>query len=185
MVRDNLLVIVSGVSGAGKSVIMKRIMNNELISFTTRDRRPREVEGQDYIYITKEKFEELLNNDGLMEWTEYSGQYYGLTRQEYENKLSLEPAFFVADYRGMKQMKKIHSNCLTLFIDVDKENAISHMRERGETESFIQKRIATYEDEFMNACNYDHIITNRENELEETVEAVEDLIMDTVIGQLK
>ena len=168
----NKLFIVSGPSGSGKTTIMRSLMNNEIISFTTRPKRRNEVDGKDYIFITKEQFHKLLNSNGLIEHTEYGGNYYGVTKEEFENKLNKGDAFFIADYNGMKQVKQIYPYCETIFIYVKKEDAERNMRERGDSEEFIQKRLSTYEDEIDNLIYYDHVVVNNYNELEETIEKV-------------
>ena len=77
-----VLLIVSGLSGAGKGTICKRIMEKypdyELsISATTRNPRPGEVDGREYFFITKEEFEERIRNDQLLEYAKYVDNYYG------------------------------------------------------------------------------------------------------------
>lgn len=176
MMQQNKLVLVSGASGSGKTTVMRSIMNNEIVSFTTRPPRKGEVNGIDYIFISQGEFKELLDNNGLIEYTNYGGNYYGVTRQEYESKLNAGDAFFICDVEGMKQMKEIHENCLSIFIYCDRETVENNMRKRGDKEENIQKRLSTYDEEMLNMVYYDQVVTNRENELQETIETVRDII---------
>jgi Guanylate kinase len=173
---QNKLFLVSGASGSGKTTIMRSVMDNELISFTTRQKRQGETEGKDYIFISKEEFDDLYNNNGLIEWTEYSGNYYGLTREELETKLSQGDCFFICDVHGMKQMKRMYDNCISIFIYSEKQDIENRMRLRGDSEENILKRMSTYEDEVFNLVYYDEVVVNYEGQLEETIQKIKDIV---------
>ncbi|MFP5200132.1 MULTISPECIES: hypothetical protein [Bacillus] len=66
--------------------------------------------------MSLEKFEELKEKSKLIEQVEYSGHYYGIDQEEFENKLSIGNAIVIDDYRGMQQIKKVYPNCVTLFL---------------------------------------------------------------------
>lgn len=176
MVEQNKLFLVSGVSGSGKTTIMRAVMDNEIVSFTTRIPREGEVDGFDYIFIDKDEFDLLLSTNGLIEHTQYGGNYYGVTRKEYESKLDCEDTFFICDIEGMRQMKEIHINCVSIFIYCERETVENNMRKRGDKEENIQKRLSTYNEEIENMIYYDHVIVNHQNELEDTIEKVKDII---------
>ena len=77
-----MLVILSGVSGAGKDTIKKELLKRipnavTLPSFTSRDMRPGEVEGDHYHFISKEEFEDMIANNKLLEYAQYVDNYYG------------------------------------------------------------------------------------------------------------
>jgi guanylate kinase len=173
----NKLFVISAPSGSGKTTIMRSIMNNELISFTTREPRKNEINGVDYIFITKEKFTYLLNNNGLMEHTEYYGSnFYGLTQQEFDSKIKIGDCFFIADYTGLKQMKEKYDNIISIFIYCEREECEKNMRLRGDSEENILKRLTTYDIEIANAYKYDHIVTNKFGYLNDTIVKVKDII---------
>lgn len=174
--KKNKLIIISGASGSGKSTIIKSIMSNELISFTTRIPRDGEVNGKDYIFITEDKFNELLHSNGLMEWTQYGENHYGLTREEFETKLSHGDAYFIADVNGLKQMKELYDNIVSVFIYCDKMICERHMKIRGDTEKDIEKRLNTYDEEIMNMRLYDYIVINTDNNLRGSIREVGDII---------
>lgn len=172
----NKLFLVAGASGSGKTTLMRTIMDNELTSFTTRKMRQGELNKVDYIFITLEEFKEMEANNGLMENTEYGGNYYGLSRSEFETKLSKGNAFFICDINGMRQMKEIYDNCISIFIYSEKEDIEERMRLRGDTEETIQKRLSTYEEEILNMVFFDEVIVNRQGEFEETIQKLKDII---------
>ena len=82
--RDKgLLIVISGPSGVGKGTIIKRFIDDPdlklafSVSMTTRNKREGEVEGVNYYYVTREQFEKTIEEGGLLEWTEFVGNYYG------------------------------------------------------------------------------------------------------------
>lgn len=173
---SNCLFLISGGSGSGKTTLARSLMTNELTSFTTRAKRTGEIDGKDYIYISNEEFENLLNSNGLVESTEYGGNKYGLTKAELESKLEKGSAFFICDYNGMKQIKNIYDNCVSVFIECSKTDAERNMRYRGDSEEQIKKRLSTYDDELESMIYYDYIITNTYGNFEEAQENLRDII---------
>jgi Guanylate kinase len=176
MKQNNLLVLVSGCSGSGKTTIMRNVMDNEIISFTTRSPRQGEIDGKDYIFISENQFQQYLINNELIEHTQYGGNFYGLLKSEIDYKLSLGNAFAIVDYNGVKQLKKLYDNVLTIFIYTDKEYAIYNMQNRGDSDEFIRKRMETYDEEITNLLYYDEVVTNYPNELEQAIEDVKNII---------
>ncbi|HKK80484.1 MAG TPA: hypothetical protein VJ933_12690, partial [Phaeodactylibacter sp.] len=82
------LLLFAAPSGAGKTTIVHHLLEkyDELafsVSATTRERRPHEVDGEDYYFLSRERFQELIQKDGFVEWEEvYSGLFYGTLRSE-------------------------------------------------------------------------------------------------------
>ena len=92
MANKGILTVVSGFSGAGKGTLMKRLMSDYdnyalSISMTTRAPREGERDGIEYFFTTKEKFEETIANDGLIEYAQYVGNYYGTPKAYVESQL--------------------------------------------------------------------------------------------------
>ena len=81
-----MIVILSGVSGAGKDTIKRILMGKDgriktLPSYTTRDKRINEVEGENYYYVSKEKFKEMIDNNEFYEYSVHHGNYYGTNKK--------------------------------------------------------------------------------------------------------
>ena len=88
-----LLVVLSGPSGSGKGTVLKRAMqkNEQLelsVSVTTRAPREGEIDGVNYYFLTPEAFQNLLAEDGLLEWAEFCGNFYGTPREKIEQRLN-------------------------------------------------------------------------------------------------
>jgi guanylate kinase len=172
----NTLFAVTAPSGSGKTSIMRSVMENEVISFTTRAMRQGEIDGKDYLFITGLKFNELKTKGELIEETLYDGNYYGLTAEEVGSKLRKGNAFAIVDFNGMKQLKEIYPNTVTIFIKTSKQDAIRNMFARGDSFGNIQKRLKTFEQELTNRIHYDYVVTNVYGKKQETVDIIKSII---------
>ena len=110
------LLVLSGLSAAGKGTIVKEILkrfdNYALsISATTREKRNNEVDGVDYFFVSKEKFEEMIKNGELIEYANYVGNFYGTPRKYVEEKLDSGINIILEiEMQGALQIKKIYSD---------------------------------------------------------------------------
>ncbi|MGE6627855.1 guanylate kinase [Bacillus pumilus] len=172
----NKLIVVSGPSGSGKTSLMRHIMKNEVVSFTTRKPRQGEVDGLDYKFINLKKFEELKEQGKLIEQVEYSGNYYGIDQEEFENKMGIGDAFVIVDYHGMQQIKKFYPNCVTLFLYTHYDKAYKQMIQRGDTLDKVEQRLSTYQQEMENRKEYDYVIKNNQNMFDVTKQIIEKII---------
>ncbi|NOL36783.1 guanylate kinase [Bacillus safensis] len=172
----NKLIVLSGHSGSGKTSLMRQIMKNEVVSFTTRKSRQGEIDGVDYKFISLEKFKELKEKGKLIEQVKYSGNYYGIDQEEFENKISLGNAFVIVDYHGMQQIKKVYPNCATLFLYTPYDQAYNQMIQRGHTYEQVEQRLSTYHEEIGNRKNYDYVIRNNYNRFNYTKGIISQII---------
>lgn len=182
----NKLFLVSGHSGGGKTTVMRSAMDNEIISFTTREKRNGEKHGIDYKYITIEEFDNLKQENKLIESVEYGGNYYGIDSYELNNKLNKGYAFCIVDYHGMLQMKDLYENCCTIFIyNSSSSIAKKQMKSRGDSDDKIASRLKTYKEEMANRKHYDYVIKNNHGQLDKTIEIVKNIIESEVNSCLK
>ncbi|MFP3751627.1 guanylate kinase [Bacillus altitudinis] len=172
----NKLIVLSGHSGSGKTSLMRQIMKNEVVSFTTRKPRQGEIDGVDYKFISLEKFKELKEKGKLIEQVKYSGNYYGIDQEEFENKISLGNAFVIVDYQGMKQIKKLYPNCVTLFLYTPYDQAYKQMIQRGDAFEKVEQRLSTYHQEIGNRKDYDYVIRNNNSMFSLTKEIIENIL---------
>lgn len=174
----NQLFIISGPSGSGKTTIMKQVMENEIVSSTTRPIRlhQQEVDGVDYHFLSKERFEQLIQKQSLAEWNQYAEHYYGITVEEIQTKLLLGNAYAVVEYNGMKKLKTLYPNAVSIFIYSSKEDVILQMKERGESDEVITKRLATYSKEMNTHGYYDYVLQNKNGKFDDIVSIVRHII---------
>lgn len=141
------IIVLVGMSGSGKTTIgeyLKSCGIPELVSHTTRPMRVGEKHGVTYNFVTKEFFDKIEK----IEMTEYAGNFYCLSAMEVEDKLSEnDTVFAITDKHGCDEIKNFcaekHPNIAVamIFVDISLYNAQQRMRERGDSEENIQKRI--------------------------------------------
>lgn len=177
------LFVISGSSGVGKGTVLKEFMQAHpefklSISCTTRSMRSGEVDGVNYFFVTRDEFQEAVNNGDFLEWAEFSGNCYG-TRKSFILK-SLEKGDNVIleiDTQGGLQVKKLMPEAVLIFIAPpsfeELENRLRGRKTEGE--EVIQKRLAQASREREASKQYDHIIVN--DTISETVKQLENIVL--------
>ena len=178
------LIVISAPSGAGKTTITKRILAahpKELmfsVSATTRQMRPAERDAIDYYFLAREKFEELLHSEGLIEHEEIFGNYYGTPVDEIDRARHMgKRLLFDIDVKGgLSIRRKFPNESLLIFIAPPSIEVLEERLTSRKTESpeVIRKRLDRAEMEMEMASQYDHIVVN--DDLELAVAEVERLI---------
>lgn len=183
MNTNNILFCVVGPSGAGKTTTMRSIMENELVSITTREMRDGETEGKDYRFITKEEHSKLCRNGELAENAEYDNNYYGLSKEELFTKLSKGHAFFICTADGMEQVKRVYSNVVSIFLYSDRATCINNMLSRGDSLTKAHSRLATYANEMADRVKCDYVIKNNEGTQDFTKFIVSNIVYSEIAKQ--
>ena len=118
----NIMVILSSPSGAGKTTITKKIQQKYnsfkiSVSHTTREPRPNEVDGVDYHFISKKKFEELIAQKQFYEYANIFGNYYGTLKKTVDELFLKNDIIFDIDWQGTQQLSKFKNlNLVKIFI---------------------------------------------------------------------
>ena len=173
MANKGILTVVSGFSGAGKGTLMKRLMEDYdnyalSISMTTRAPREGERDGIEYFFTTKEKFEETIENDGLIEYAQYVGNYYGTPKAYVESQLEAgKDVILEIEIQGALKVKKQYPDCLLLFVTPPSAKELEkRLVGRGtETQEVIAKRLARAVEESQGIEDYDYIVVNDDLDL--------------------
>ena len=180
-----MLVIVSGVSGAGKDTIKKEIIKRmknviSLPSFTSREPREGEEEGIQYHFITKEQFKEKIKNEEFYEYDLHHENYYGTSKKLMNEKID-SGKIIVKDIEvnGTENLIKKLGNdtkLVTIFLKVDKEELKNRLINRGDnlSEADMQLRLGRLEYEESKIGLYDYVIKN--DNLEKTVQIIMTII---------
>lgn len=172
--KKGLLIIISGPSGVGKETVRKYFMNDDSlrlaysISMTTRQPREGERDKVDYIFTTREKFEEAIAKGELLEWAEFVGNYYGTPLSQVE-KLRNEGknVLLEIEVQGADQVRAKCPDALSIFIiPPSMEELEKRIRgRRSEPEEIVQQRLAKAENEMKMVCNYKYIVCNEDPQL--------------------
>ena len=182
MKRKGILIVVSGFSGAGKGTLMKRLMkeyeNYALsISMTTRAPRIGETDGKEYFFVTKQQFEQKIEENGLVEYDCYCENYYGTPRDYVEQQLQEgRDVILEIEIQGALKIKKKFPTALLLFVMPPSAGELRKRLEGRGTESreVIEKRLQRAAKEAEGIEEYDYIVIN--DELEKCVQEMHQLI---------
>lgn len=163
-------VIVSAPSGAGKTTIVRYLIESGLplgfsVSATSRPIRGSEKDGEDYIFLSIDQFQDQISRGDFIEWEEvYEKQYYGTLRSEVDRiwKKDLHLIFDVDVHGGLNLKEHFGKKALALFIEPPSiETLETRLRKRGtESEESISKRVAKAEKEIAMSGGFDKIIVN-------------------------
>ena len=173
MKERGLLVVISGPSGVGKGTVRNAFINNpELnlvysISMTSRERRPAEREGVDYYFVTRERFEEAIKNDELLEWTEFVGNYYGTPLAKVEELRNAgKNVLLEIEVEGAMKVKEKCPDVLTIFIiPPSMEELENRIRgRRTEPEEIVQQRLSKAHREMNMLAQYKYVVCNEDAE---------------------
>lgn len=163
-------IIISAPSGAGKTTIVHRLMQQGLnlafsVSATTRPRRSNEVDGKDYLFLSEADFRERIDQGGFVEWEEvYPGRFYGTLRSEVDTILDAgcHPIFDVDVEGGLNLKGHFGQEALAIFIAPPSLEALeARLRTRGtETEESLRKRVEKAAHELTYAPRFDAVVVN-------------------------
>jgi guanylate kinase len=165
---SGLLLVLSGPSGVGKGTVCKALLQRmpELVysvSATTRPPRAGEVEGVNYFFKTREEFQRMIEQDELLEWAEYVGNYYGTPRRFVEETLAAgKDVILEIEVQGAMQVKQKFPDGIFLFLaPPDLEELQNRIIGRGtETEESIRRRMEQARAEVELMDQYDYVVVN-------------------------
>jgi guanylate kinase len=175
--------VLSSPSGAGKTSIATKLISQDehismSISMTTRKPRPGEVDGKDYIFVSKDEFNQAIEGNDLLEWAEVFGNFYGTPREAVENQLKEgRDVLFDIDWQGTQQLhEKVGNDLVRLFILPPSVNVLEErLKRRGQDEDHIvQARMKEAANQISHWAEYDYVIIN-EN-LDESLSEVQNIL---------
>lgn len=179
-----LLVVISGQSGVGKDSVIQRMKERRLpfhFVVTTTDRRPRpgEEHGEDYFFISTGEFAQMIEQGQLLEWARVYEDLKGVPKQQVRDALEAgKDVVMRVDVQGAQSIKKIVPDVLLIFLTTENEAEMERrLRMRDtENEEDLQLRIATARQERKRIHEFDYVVINKENQLDETVEIILSII---------
>jgi len=179
------LIIISAPSGGGKTTLVNYIVKEipfvkYIPTCTTRQKRKGEVDGIDYIFLSKEEFLKKIENDEFLEYAVVHGRYYGTLKESvFEAIKDGYDPILVIDVQGMKSVKERLEGKIditTIFIIPPSiDELIKRLKMRGESNEEIEKRLKSLEKELPQWKNYDYIIVN--DDLEKAKENLKSIIV--------
>ena len=193
-----LLIVLSGPSGVGKGTVRAAVFaNNQFqyvysVSATTRAQRPGEVDGKDYYFVSREEFETMIQNEDLLEYAEYVGNYYGTPIQKIEENLAAgHDVFLEIEVQGAMKIKERMPEGIFIFLaPPNLEELESRITGRGtDAAHVIQERMATAKEEIELMQHYDYVVVN--DQVQHAVDKInaiiqsEHLKVERVVDQIR
>ena len=185
MKHKGLLIVISGFSGAGKGTLMKKLLQDYeqyalSISMTTRAPREGEVDGREYFFVTREQFEDKINQGGFIEHAQYCGNYYGTPKDYVEQQIEAgRDVILEIEIQGAMKVKEQFPNAILLFV---MPPSIAELQKRlvgrgTESEEVIKERLIRAGEESVGIEEYDYIIIN--DDLDVCVKELHELLTKT------
>ena len=175
--------MLSSPSGAGKTTLARRLLDEDAnismsVSVTTRKPRPGEVEGQDYIFVDAARFENLIDNDQLLEWARVFDNQYGTPKAAVMDKIEAgRDVLFDIDWQGAQQLRQ-HAghDMVSIFILPPSRNELERrLLSRGQDDAeIVARRMAMAAAEINHWAEYDYVIVNRD--VEESVQRLKSIV---------
>ncbi|MBV9953777.1 MAG: guanylate kinase, partial [Pseudolabrys sp.] len=169
--RRGIMLVVSSPSGAGKTTLTRNLVNADRnvklsISVTTRAKRPSEVHGQHYYFISKKEFARMRGAGELLEFAKVHGNYYGTPRKAVEKALSAgHDVLFDIDWQGAKQLyEKMRADVVSVFVLPPSARELKSRLERRaeDNRDVIRRRLKNAATEIPHWAEYDYVLINRD-----------------------
>tara|TARA_B100000963_G_scaffold240500_1_gene210410 strand:+ start:6892 stop:7473 length:582 start_codon:yes stop_codon:yes gene_type:complete len=187
----NIMIILSSPSGVGKTTLTKKIQQKLQsfkisVSHTTRKPRSNEVDGVDYFFISKSKFEEFIKEKKFYEYAKIFDNYYGTLKKDVDKTILNNDLIFDIDWQGTKQLSKFKNlNLIKIYLITDnKEELKKRLIKRNQnTPEEIEKRFNAFDEDIQHWNDYDYIVINKN--LEVCFNQIEKIISEKKLGLFK
>jgi guanylate kinase len=173
VVRRGVMLVLSSPSGAGKTSLSRMLLAEDKgvelsISVTTRPRRLSEVDGHDYHFIDRDRYEAMVKNGELLEWAEVFGHCYGTPRKPVEAALAVgRDVLFDIDWQGTQQLLgKVRADVASVFVlPPSLQELERRLKRRAEdSDDVIRRRMEKAADEMSHWADYDYVVINHDLE---------------------
>jgi len=179
-----VLVVLSGPSGVGKDSVIQRLKQTDhpfyfVVTATTRPKRPNEIDGVDYHFVSVGEFAEMIENDELLEYAVVYGDYKGIPKKHVREALaSGKDVIMRIDVQGAATIRSLIPNAITIFLTAESEEELVRRLRMRKTEEpdQLKMRIVTARRELRRFTEFDYIVINREEQLDAAVETVLSII---------
>ena len=167
--RRGLMLVLSSPSGAGKTTLSRRLLESDSgivmsVSATTRPRRPNEVEGRDYFFVTAERFGEMERQRAFLEHADVFDHRYGTPEKPVMEALAAgRDVLFDIDWQGTQQLKeRVRDDLVSVFVLPPSHDELERrLRTRAQdAEDVVARRMAKAADEISHWPEYDYVIVN-------------------------
>lgn len=178
--KEPLLVVISGPSGVGKDTVIQRMKERRLpfhfvVTATTRRQRTGERQGVDYFFMSHDEFAEMIEQGELLEYAIVYNDYKGIPKEQVRQALaSNKDVVMRVDVQGAASVRELSPEAVLIFLTTQTEAELERrLRSRKtETPEGLKLRIATARQELKRIKEFDYVVVNPENHLDDTVDTI-------------
>lgn len=178
--QNSLLIVISGPSGVGKDSVLKQLKKRGqpfhfVVTVTNREPRSNEMNGVDYIFVSHEEFHRMIEAGELLEHALVYGDHKGIPKKQVHDALeSGKDVILRIDVQGAATIRRLAPQAVLIFLTAESEEELFRRLAERKTETLedLKLRIATARQELEQVDEFDYIIANRENNLDETVDTI-------------
>lgn len=182
--KNPLMIVLSGPSGVGKDAVLRALKKSDypiyhVVTMNTRKPRPDEQEGVDYFFVSREKFEEMIEQDAFIEYSRVYADYKGVPKSQIRKALdSGKDVILRLDVQGAEKIKRLVPGAVLIFLlPSSMEEWLNRLGGRShKNEKDIETRIKTANEELKKVRDFDYIVVNAQNKLVETIQKIEAII---------
>ncbi len=165
---ENIMVILSSPSGVGKTTLTKKIQQKYhsfkiSVSHTTRPPRSNEIDGVDYHFVSKKKFENLITENKFYEYAKIFENYYGTLKENVDSVIKTNDLLFDIDWQGTKQLSKFKNlKLIKIYLITDSKNELKKrlIKRNQNTKLEVEKRFEAFDEDIKHWNDYDYILIN-------------------------
>ena len=182
---EPLLVVLSGPSGVGKDVALSQLRTLErpwhfVVTATTRPRRPNETDGLDYVFLSPQEFETMVEGDEFLEHAQVYSNRYGVPRKQVRDAMSKgHDVIMKVDVQGAATIKKLAPEAVFIFMAPYSMDELARRLTERATESAMDLKVRTSiaRQEMERADEFDYVVINRDGCLDQAVTCIDAVIL--------
>jgi len=171
--EENISLILSSPSGAGKTTLTKKIQQKYQnfkisVSHTTRSPRDNEIDGVDYHFVSKKKFQDLIESNSFYEHAKIFENYYGTLKSEVNTIIKNNDILFDIDWQGTKQLSNFKNlNLVKIYLTTNNKEELKKILIKRNQNSLkeVEKRFNSFEEDILHWNDYDYVIINKNLEV--------------------
>lgn len=175
-----IVIVISGPSGVGKDSVLQALQARDypfhfVVTATSRPPRPQEIDGVDYVFVSEVEFERMILEDALLEHAVVYGQHKGIPKQQVRDALaSGKDVIMRVDVQGAATIRRLLPEAILVFLSAaSDEELVARLRLRGaDTEAQIQRRIQAAQNEMKSLAEFDYVVVNSDDALENAVDTI-------------
>jgi len=171
--EENILLILSSPSGAGKTTLTKKIQQKYpnfkiSVSHTTRSPRENEIDGVDYHFVNEAKFKKLASDKSFYEYAKIFDKYYGTLKENVDKLIKTNDILFDIDWQGTKQLSKFSNlNLVKVFLTTENKQELKKrlIKRNQNSAKEIERRFKAFDEDIKHWSDYDYIVINKNLEV--------------------